>query len=107
MSTTPIKRAIEVETPNENGKYIRTLGAKVGNVFGVLLILGGLTNLFQPQPTDDISPFAYFALALFGLSLMDFHMPWLQRTFSPKKVDQVRVCIPIIVIVVSVVISYI
>lgn len=74
--------------------YTRTLGAKVGNVFGVFIAFGGVVNLLSPsEGTGRIS--ALFII-LFGASLMDWYMPKLKHKYSSKAVDRLRIGIPVI-----------
>mgnify|MGYP001610597595 CR=1 FL=1 len=79
--------------------YVRSLGAKVGNVFGFFFLFSGTLLFFDPE--QKFSQLSFFFDALFGLSLMDLHVPWMLRTFSRKNVDRLRVCIPILLFLLS------
>ncbi len=101
-SVTP-SQAIQTEVIKPQTEYARTLGAKVGNVFGVFIIIGGIVNLVQP--TKEMPPLASLFVILFGLALMDFHMPWLKRKCSLKTIDRLRVGIPVGILFVLVILS--
>lgn len=91
QSQAPTQAAHE-STKTDQG-YTRTLGAKVGNVFGVFIAFGGVVNLLSPsEGTGRVS--ALFII-LFGASLMDWYMPKLKRKYSGKTVDRLRIGIPV------------
>jgi len=79
-------------TPNKTQQ--RSLGAKVGNVIGILLFFGGLTLL--SEPTSENAQNA-FIMALFALSLTDYYLPLIRHRVSEKTLHRVRVFLPFVI----------
>ena len=79
--------------PEHQTGYVRTRWAKVGNVLGFFIIIGGIANALSPSDVSGRVS-ALFSI-LFGAALMDWYVPRLKEKYSAKTVSRLRVGIPI------------
>lgn len=79
----------------ESTKPTRSLGAKVVNVFGIVLVLSGIFTFLVPTEPGDRG--IGIVMVLFAISLTDYYLPLINDRLSTKAIHRVRIILPIVI----------